>query len=86
MTRQFNQTFHCPNCKTWNTAETMFGRWIRQNKLLDGGEQRRQFQIVADSVISARTVRPGGGRRKQSQQQPAPDYQAPTCFDNEIGF
>jgi single-strand DNA-binding protein len=29
----------------------------------DGGEQRRQFQIVADSVISSRTVGPGGGRK-----------------------
>ena len=28
------------------------------------GETRENWQCVADSVISARTVRPGGGRRK----------------------
>ena len=35
MTRQFNAQFHCANCKTWQTQETMFGRWIRNNKELD---------------------------------------------------
>lgn len=35
MTRPFNQTFHCPNCKTWHTSETLFGRWIRNNPDLD---------------------------------------------------
>lgn len=34
-TRQFNAQFHCSNCKTWQTQETMFGRWIRNNKKLD---------------------------------------------------
>ena len=35
MTRQFNQQSHCPNCQTWHTSETMFGRWIRNNAKLD---------------------------------------------------
>ena len=35
MTRPFNAQFHCPNCKTWQTQETMFGRWIRNNPDLD---------------------------------------------------
>ena len=35
MTRPFNAQFHCPNCKTWNTSETMFGRWIRNNRQLE---------------------------------------------------
>lgn len=35
MTRPFNAQFHCPNCKTWQTQETAFGRWIRNNKELD---------------------------------------------------
>ena len=35
MTRSFNQQFHCANCKTWQTAETLFGRWIRSNPDLD---------------------------------------------------
>ena len=38
MTRQFNQQFHCPNCKTWQTQETMFGRWIRNNRELDSAK------------------------------------------------
>ena len=28
------------------------------------GDEREQWQIVADALVSARTVRPGGGRRK----------------------
>lgn len=35
MTRPFNQQYHCMNCKTWVTAETLFGRWIRNNPDLD---------------------------------------------------
>lgn len=32
------------------------------------GEEREQFQIVADSIVSAKSVRPGGGRRKGADQ------------------
>lgn len=35
MTRPFNQQIHCPNCKTWITHESSFGRWIRNNPELD---------------------------------------------------
>ena len=38
MTRQFNTEFHCSNCKTWQTQETMFGRWIRNNPELDSSK------------------------------------------------
>ena len=38
MTRQFNSQFHCPNCKTWHTSETLFGRWIRNNDQLDSAK------------------------------------------------
>ena len=38
MTRQFNATYHCNNCQTWQTQETMFGRWIRGNKELDSAK------------------------------------------------
>ena len=34
------------------------------------GADRRQWQVVADSLVSARTVRPGGGRRPQGQHRP----------------
>lgn len=37
MTRQHFQQFHCPNCQTWHSAETSFGRWVRNNKALDSG-------------------------------------------------
>lgn len=35
MTRPFGVQYHCPNCQTWVTAETSFGRWIRNNEKLD---------------------------------------------------
>lgn len=35
MTRPFNQQVHCPNCNTWITHETSFGRWIRNNGRLE---------------------------------------------------
>jgi hypothetical protein len=38
MTRQFNQRFACSNCGCEMTAETSFGRWIRDNKRLDSVE------------------------------------------------
>lgn len=31
MTKPFTAQFHCPNCKTWSSQETEFGRWIRAN-------------------------------------------------------
>jgi single-strand DNA-binding protein len=31
------------------------------------GEEREQLQVVSDSLMSARIVRPAGGRRRQSQ-------------------
>lgn len=37
MTRQHHTQFHCPNCKTWHTSETSFGRWIRNNRELESG-------------------------------------------------
>lgn len=30
------------------------------------GEVREQLQVVADALVSARTVRPGGGRKRQA--------------------
>ncbi len=37
-TRQFNQQFHCSNCGCMTTAETSFGRWIRNNDQLDSAK------------------------------------------------
>lgn len=32
------------------------------------GETRQQWQVVADAIISARTVRPGGGRKRTKRK------------------
>ena len=40
---------------------------LQSNQWTDGnGETRAQMQIVCDGIISARTVRPKGGRKKQA--------------------
>ena len=60
----------------------------------DGGTQQG-YQVVADSVISARTVRPGGKAGQQGQatdalrraQQPSRDeYDQRPPFDDETPF
>ena len=51
-------------------------RWTAQD-----GSTRETHQLMADSLISARTVRPG--RKAGSQQQaPSPQQGTPTAFDN----
>ncbi len=42
------------------------GRIQRSSWTASDGEKREQLQIVADSLISSRTVRPPGGGRKHS--------------------
>ena len=37
MTKQYNQLIHCPECGVEITHESSFGRWIRNNPLLDSG-------------------------------------------------
>ncbi|MGT7686064.1 single-stranded DNA-binding protein, partial [Escherichia coli] len=39
-------------------------QWTGQN-----GETRQGWQVIADSVISARAARPGGNRRKTTDTQ-----------------
>ena len=41
------------------------------------GEAREGWQVVLDSLVSARTVRPGGGRRSGGARAPAPDDPMP---------
>ena len=38
---------------------------IQQTRWLRDGEEKTNLQIIADSVVSSKTVRPGGGRKKQ---------------------
>ncbi|AVA22489.1 single-stranded DNA-binding protein [Rhizobium sp. NXC24] len=44
------------------------GRVQRSTWTTNDGEKREQLQIVADSLVSSRTVRPNGGGRKQSDR------------------
>ena len=54
------------------------------------GETRRQFQIVADSVVSARSVRPSSGRRHNPPDEPVAAQggapAAPADPNDEIPF
>lgn len=61
MTRPFNQQFHCPNCKTWHSAETLFGRWIRNNPLLDS----RSGYVVTDQDYWIHRYKTDHGREFQ---------------------
>lgn len=69
------------------------GRLNRRTWTDRNGEDREQLQIVADAIVSARTVRPGG-KKKQRDDKPAEDPQAPAddetqgndFIDDEIPF
>ena len=53
---------------------------VQANTFTDrNGEDKTQLQLIADSVVSARTVRPSGNKKRQSQA-PAQD------FNDEISF
>lgn len=58
---------------------------INQWTTQDGGTQTG-YQVVADSIISTKTVRPKGGRKKQPpqpEQQPAPPSARDACQQPE---
>ena len=38
---------------------------IQQNRWVKDNEERVDLQIIVDTVVSAKTVRPGGGRKKK---------------------
>jgi len=57
MTRQFNQQVHCPNCQTWISHETSFGRWIRNNKEIDS---RKGYCVVDQDYIIHKFKTHGG--------------------------
>ena len=47
-----------------------FGR-VKINRYTNrDGEAREEMQIMTDGLVSARTIRPGGGRKKQSTAAP----------------
>lgn len=60
-----------------------------------GGQPRETWQLIVDALVSARTTRPGGGKRRetrhdgqQRQQQAADRFQQPqqVISDAEAGF
>ena len=53
-----------------------FGRVQRHTWTAHNGEEREQLQIIAESIISARTVRPGGVCKRAA---------APADADNSAG-
>lgn len=66
------------------------GRVQRNSWTSPSGEKREQLQIVADSIVSSRTVRPSGGKRRSEdnhqQQQPPSEQRAQRELDDEIPF
>jgi single stranded DNA-binding protein len=62
---------------------------VQRNKYTANGEQRSELQVIVDSIVSARTARPGGGKRTRKGQsgspQPAPAGDD-VPFDDEIPF
>ena len=70
-----------------NVAGTVqVSRWTDQN-----GETREQLQIIADSIISARSTRPAGNRHRnsgdtQQRRDASQRAQAPADFDDDLNF
>lgn len=67
------------------------GRLNRRTWTDRNGEDREQLQVVADAIVSARTVRPGGKKDTRRQEEQADDPQAPPdegddLPDDEIPF
>ena len=62
------------------TMLSVAGR-VQVNEYESKGEKKRQLQIICDSIISAKSVRPKTGMKKS---QPGTDAGAP--FDDPIDF
>jgi len=63
------------------------GRVTRGQYTASNGETRESWSMLADSVLTLRSARPGQRRQPSNGQRPArqPDLQAPE-FSDEIGF
>lgn len=66
------------------------GRVQRNAWTTPAGEKREQLQIVADTLMSARTVRPAGGRRRsddtRDKEQPPTRASGEPGLSDEIPF
>ena len=57
------------------------GRLVLNRWTGNDGQERTTWEMVADSLVSARTVRPSGGRRKGGpRSEAAPDLENETDF------
>ena len=56
---------------------------VQQNRRTKDGEERVDLQLIADSVISARTVRPGGRKKQEPTNKPG---EQPNNFDDDVPF
>ncbi len=64
------------------SGRVQMSRWTSS-----AGEKREQMQIVADSVVSSRTVRPSGGRpRADEERQDRRAQGSQRELDDEIPF
>ena len=60
------------------------GRIQRNIWTTQTGEQKEQLQIVADSIVSSRSVRPGGGKRRNESKPPHAERQP--SFNEDLPF
>lgn len=60
------------------------GRLELQRWTSNDGTQREQWQMVADALVSARTVRPRGGKPRTESRGPARAEAVP--FDDRLDF
>ena len=61
------------------------GRVQRNDWTTTTGEKREQLQIVAESIVSSRSVRPGGGKRKP-EKEPATRPSDQPDFNDDLPF
>jgi single-strand DNA-binding protein len=62
------------------------GRVQRNNYTTPGGERREELQVIADSVVSARTVRPGGKRRASGAHSESVEPAGPPSVNEGAPF
>jgi len=62
------------------------GRVQRNAWTTSSGEKREQLQIVADSVVSSRTVRPSGGKRREDRSQTSEPPDQRRDLDDQLPF
>ncbi|MGH8549771.1 MAG: single-stranded DNA-binding protein [Methylococcales bacterium] len=61
----------------------IMGKLTRGKYTASDGTERESWTLLADSLHSCRTVRPGGGRRSNNRSEQSDDYSG---FDDEIPF